>query len=117
MFVDTAAQQVELTADHASLRNAIVERFEVFLLIDGIALSPTDENTGVRLVQLEDGTIALNGAVVSGQELRDRLGADGDLVVRLSYVDEAIRLRMFDIEVRDAARTEVEDVLSDPNPI
>ena len=83
MFVDTAAQQVELTADHASLRNAIVERFEVFLLIDGIALSPTDENTGVRLVQLEDGTIALNGAVVSGQELRDRLGADGDLVVRL----------------------------------
>ena len=111
-LADAAAQQVGLTVDQISLQHAIVERFEVIPLTDGLALSPRDEDAAVRLVQLEDGTIALDGAVVSGQELRDRLGSDGDLVVRLSYVDEAIRLRMFD--VRDA---DVEDAPSNPNPM
>ena len=61
--------------------------------------------SGVRLVQLQDvrnDGIAIDGAIVSGQELRDRLGADGDLIVRLSYVDESIRERLFGIEPAQA---------------
>ena len=38
----------------------------------------------MRLVEVTAGTILVNGAVVTGRELRDRLGADADAVLRLS---------------------------------
>jgi hypothetical protein len=36
---------------------------------------------------MNDGEIAIDGAPVSGRELRERLGADADLILQLSYLD------------------------------
>jgi hypothetical protein len=48
----------------------------------------------VRLIEVSD-TIALNGTVVTGRELRERLGADADAILRLSYLDSAERRALF----------------------
>src|SRR5262249_13725653 len=40
----------------------------------------------VRLVEVGESGITVNGEPVSGPELRQRLGADADLVLRLSYL-------------------------------
>jgi hypothetical protein len=49
----------------------------------------------VRWVEVSGGTIAVNGAPVSGAELRDKLGDDADVVMQLSYLDPAARTAMF----------------------
>ena len=98
-----ADAQPQPTADHLALRDAIVERFEVVRLTDGIALAPKDASADVRLVQLENGAIAIDGAMVTGQELNDRLGDDADLIVRVSYLDPELRVTLFGGNTRAAA--------------
>ena len=94
MCVLPAEAQPEPTAEQLALRDAVVERFEVVPLTDGVALAPKDASTDVRLVQLQDGAIAIDGAIVSGQELRERIGDDADLVVRLSYLEPSVRMSL-----------------------
>ena len=60
-------------------------------LTNGIALRPKAAIPGVRLVELTGETIAVDGTPVTGAELRTKLGASADLVLRLSYLDPAER--------------------------
>ena len=48
----------------------------------------------MRLIEIAD-TIAINGIVVTGRELRDRVGADADAILRVSYLDPAVRRSLF----------------------
>jgi len=59
-----------------------------------VALTPKSPRGDVRLVEISD-TIAINGVQVSGRELRERLGADADAVLRLSYLDRDDLRRLF----------------------
>ena len=86
--------QTELTSEQIDLRDAIEERYDVALLTEGLGLARA-ERDGIRMVELRAGTIAIDGVPVTGQELRERLGDDADLILRLSYVDAATRLAMF----------------------
>ena len=86
--------QTELTSEQIDLRDAITDRFEVILLTQGLGLRPTAGDE-VRMVELRDATIAIDGVPVTGQELVERLGDDADLVIRLSYADADTRLAMF----------------------
>ena len=52
----------------------------------GVALTPKSPRGDVRLIEISD-TIAINGVQVSGRELRERVGADADTILRLSYLD------------------------------
>jgi hypothetical protein len=75
------------TADETqSLRARIQQRYDVVQLSSGLALRPKSPSGGVRLIEISD-TIAINGVPVSGRELRERLGADADAILRLSYLD------------------------------
>ena len=47
--------------------------------------------TPIKSVELSGPTIAIDGTPVTGAELRERLGSDGDLVLQLSYLDTAAR--------------------------
>jgi hypothetical protein len=76
-------------ADSASLRSRIERRFEVLPLREGVALRPRDTVRGVRLVELTGGTIAIDGQPATGAELRNRMGADADLILQLSYRGDA----------------------------
>src|SRR6266516_3450082 len=80
-----AAQQVPAD-EHEALRARIEQRYDVVPLSGGVALRPKSPRDDVRLIEISD-TIAINGVPVSGRELRERVGADADTILRLSYLD------------------------------
>jgi hypothetical protein len=71
------------------VRRQIERRFDVLPLTSGIVLTPKSPISGVRSIELAGGTISIDGAPVTGGELLSRLGADGDAVLKLSYLDPA----------------------------
>jgi hypothetical protein len=83
------------TGQEDGLRRQIERRFDVLPLRNGVALVPKDGNRGVRSIEVTEGSIDIDGAPATGAELRARLGADADLLLRLSYLDPAVRQRLF----------------------
>jgi hypothetical protein len=93
------------SAQQDTLRRQIEERFDVLPLQQGVALRPKRSPSGaavpqgvqrgVRSIELTAGTIAIDGTPVTGAELRDKLGPDADLVLRLSYLEPDARQRLF----------------------
>jgi hypothetical protein len=84
------AAQSQRARDSRSLRERIESRFEVVPLRDGIGLRPRVVRD-VRMIEVTDAGIAIDGAPVTGGELRKRLVADADAVLQLSYLDAAER--------------------------
>ncbi len=84
-----------------ALRQRIEERYNVVPITNGIALTPKSRRGDVRLIEVSD-TIAINGTVVTGAELRERVGSDADAILQLSYMDPATREAMFPTTPRDA---------------
>jgi hypothetical protein len=76
------------------LRRQVERRFDVFIVKDGVALRPRDAR-GVRTVEISGGEIAIDGVPATGAELRTKLGADADVVLQLSYLDQAAQRRLF----------------------
>jgi len=74
-------------ADVTAARSRIEAHYEIVPLRDAIGLRPKDRSSRIRLIEISDGTIAIDGATVSGRELRDKVGADADAIVALSYYD------------------------------
>jgi hypothetical protein len=98
--VSTAARQpapsAATEAGRTALRDAVTARFDVTLLQRGVALVPKQTRGDVRLIEVSNGAVLINGAPVTGRELRDRLGAsDADLALQLSYLDDALRRALF----------------------
>ena len=83
------------TAGETALADAVRGRFEVAMLLDGLALTPNDPSVSARMIQIGDGVVAVDGEPVAGRELRDLLGDDADLVLRLTYLDEPARRALF----------------------
>ena len=99
----------QLTDDEQrDLRARIERRYDVVPLSDAVALRPKTPDGGVRLIEVSD-TIAINGVAVSGRELRERVGADADAIMRLSYLDAKTRRALF--EPAEAQRP------VDPHPV
>ncbi len=80
--------------DLQSLRTRIESRYDVVPLAGGVALTPKSPRGDVRLIEISD-TIAINGVQVSGRELRERVGADADTILRLSYLDRNDLRKLF----------------------
>jgi hypothetical protein len=80
--------------EQQALRTRIEQRYDVVPLTGGIGLRPKSGTADVRLIEISD-TIAINGVPVSGRELRDRVGADADAILRLSYLDAKDRRAIF----------------------
>ncbi|MGE5358341.1 MAG: hypothetical protein ACM3NQ_04935 [Bacteroidales bacterium] len=78
------------------LRRAIEERYRVVPLQEGIALVPRTERGDVRSIEIAGSTVAINGTVVTGAELRERVKADSDAILALSYLDPAERKALFE---------------------
>ena len=93
-IVSAAAQPLPADEQQA-LRARIEQRYDVVPLAVGVALTPKSPRGDVRLIEISD-TIAINGVAVSGRELRDRLGADADMILRLSYLgrDDLKKLKL-----------------------
>ena len=91
--VHAGAQQVP-TDEQQALRARIEQRYDVVPLSGGVALTPKSPRGDVRMIEISD-TIAINGVQVSGRELRERVGADADTILRLSYLDRNDLRRLF----------------------
>jgi hypothetical protein len=73
-----------------SLQARLHARFDILPIANGVVLTPKFKTT-VRAIEVTDRTIAVDGTVVTGAELRDKLGADAELIFQLSYLDPASR--------------------------
>jgi hypothetical protein len=91
--IPAAAQLTE--EDQRALRSRIEDRYNIVPLEAGIALTPKTRVRDVRLIEISEGVIAINGVPVSGQELRERVGDDASAIVRLSYLSADQRRELF----------------------
>ncbi len=81
----TAAAQTDVTA----LRDQARARFDVVTLTGGVGLVPKQPVAGVRLIEVRDGAVSINGEAASAKDVRTKLGKDADLVLRITYLDTA----------------------------
>ncbi len=89
LFVVVALQALGhgQTTAPPELRDRLRERFDVVMLQQGVALVPREANSSVRMIQVVDGVVTIDGTTMTGAQLRERLGADADLVLQVSYLD------------------------------
>src|SRR5687767_9043405 len=81
-------------AENAALRQQIERRFEVLLLTDRLVLRPRSAGAAFKVVELGD-TIAIDGSPATGAEVQEKLGADAEMVIRVSYLDMAQKRTLF----------------------
>ena len=67
------------------LKQRVERRFDVLPIQGGVVLKPK-RTTAVRVIEIRDGAIDVDGAPASGALLREKLGADADLVLQVSYL-------------------------------
>ncbi len=84
-----AAQTASI--DSAGLRAQIEQRYDLLPLRDGVVLRPRSSSSGVRSIEVAGGAVAIDGQTVTGAELRSRLGTEADLILQLSYLNDAQR--------------------------
>jgi hypothetical protein len=76
------------TTSVTDLKTRLESRYNVVPLQQGVALVPRQAGAGVRMIQIADGVVTLDGEIVTGRQLRERLGADADLVLQVSYLSQ-----------------------------
>ena len=69
-----------------TLKDRVDKRFQVLPLTDGVLLTPKFK-TDVKSVEISEQKIAVDGLIMTGAELRQKLGSDADLILQLSYLD------------------------------
>lgn len=86
----TVSAQTDRT-DPVALRAQLERRYDLLPIRGGVVLRPRTAAAGVRSIEIVGGTIAVDGQAVTGAELRARLAADADLLLQVSYLDDAQR--------------------------
>jgi hypothetical protein len=86
--------------DNARLKGQIEERWRVIPVQGGLLLVPRRATAGMKGVEvIRDGAIAIDGQIVSGADLQNRLGTDADAVLQLSYLRETDRAALFQAQI------------------
>jgi hypothetical protein len=102
------------TGDTAELRTRLSERYDIVMLQNGIGLVPKQADPRISIIQIRNGAVSINGQELTGRELRDRLGSDADLVLRVTYLDEAQQRQLAAGE--PAAPAAAQPAASEPAP-
>lgn len=92
---DTLGQA--LAPSLGALRDRVQARYQVVPLQGGLALLPRYGSPDVQSIELTDRGIAINGAAVTGPELRARVAEDADAILQLSYLDTATQRVLFGV--------------------
>lgn len=82
--------------ERQTLGRQIQQRFDVLPVQGGIVLKPKGVARDVRSIELTGGAIAIDGELVTGAELKRRLNADADLIIRLSYLEPSEQRALFE---------------------
>jgi len=78
----------------ADLRTQLRDRYDVLSLQDGVGLVPRSRDAGIRIIEIRNGAVSIDGMTATGDQLRMRLGADADVILRVSYLDAAQQRRL-----------------------
>src|SRR5437660_1082334 len=100
-----------------ALRRDVERRFDVLPVRDGIVLHPKAARAGVRSIEITNDSISIDGAPATGAELRQKLGADADLVLRLSYLDADARRALAAPATAPAERPPSAEPPPPPSPV
>jgi hypothetical protein len=77
------------TATAAELRTQLAARYDIVALQQGVALVPKTPNPRVRMIQVVNGAVTVDGDTLTAAQLRERLGADAAAVVQMTYLSAA----------------------------
>lgn len=69
-----------------ALKARVERRFRVLPVREGVVLTPRRDVRDVASIEIRDGVIAIDGSPTTGAQLRQRLGADADLILQVSYL-------------------------------
>lgn len=92
----TGAAQGVTDRERQTLGRQIEQRFDVLPVQGGIVLKPKGAGRDVRSIELTGGAIAIDGEPVTGAELKRRLNADADMILRLSYLEPSEQRALFE---------------------
>jgi hypothetical protein len=81
-----AGQGATSTTVDPILKQRVERRFDVLPIQGGVVLKPK-RTTVVRVIEIREGAIDVDGVPASGALLREKLGADADLVLQVSYLN------------------------------
>ena len=90
-----ATARVEPGPEFWQLKERAERLFQVVEVRRGLILVPRTESSRARTIELNDGQVLVDGASVTGRELRDRLGDEAGIVMQLSFLDAATRRALF----------------------
>jgi hypothetical protein len=90
------------TATAAELRVQLSSRYDIVALQQGIALVPKTANPRVRLIQVINGAVTVDGDTLTAAQLRDRLGADAGPIVQLTYLSASEQRQLASPETTSA---------------
>jgi hypothetical protein len=110
-----AAGAQELRPEDQALRSRLAAHYDIVPLSNAIGLRPKTSGTDIRLIEVSD-AIAVNGVVVTGRELRDRVGGDADDILRLSYLEPAVRKALFASPPPESGQPEAPEPPATPEP-
>jgi hypothetical protein len=82
-------------AGNAALRQQIERRFDVLVLSDRLVLRPRTGSAGVKVIEVIDRAIALDGTPATGAEVKEKLGSDAGAVLELSYLSATDQRALF----------------------
>jgi hypothetical protein len=86
LAIGTVAGQGAATATvDPVLKQRVERRFDVLPVQGGVVLKPK-RTTAIRVIEIRAGAIDVDGVPASGALLREKLGADADLVLQVSYL-------------------------------
>lgn len=81
--------------DVQQLRERAERRYKIVEVRRGMILIPKSDSARTRTIDINDGQVSIDGAPLTGRELRERLGDDADLIVQLSFLDGERRRAFF----------------------
>lgn len=111
-------QEETRAALDAALRRRIEETWRVVPLQRGLVLTPRRASIRVKGIELGEHGISVDGRVVSGAELTERLGADAEAVLQLSYLPLEERAALLvPPDVAPVERPRAERPLAEPRPL
>jgi hypothetical protein len=79
----------QASSNIANLHDQLRQRYDIVALRAGLGLVPRQPTGDIRLIEIRDGGVAINGDAVTAREARARLGKDAELILRLTYLDSA----------------------------
>jgi len=76
----------------SELRGQLATRFEIVAMQRGIGLVPRQADSKIQIIQVADGAVAVDGQTLTTAQIRERLGADANAIIQLTYLDrDALR--------------------------